>query len=191
MANSMINRMVRACKVESELYEEVEADKSANSQAVLVVVLVSIIAGLGTFISAIIAHANIGGIIWGLVGGIISALLGWLIWSFLTWVLGTTILKGKNTSATYGELLRTIGFANSPNVFRFFVFIPFIGPLIALAAFIWSLIAGVIAVRQALDVSTGRAIAITIVGWIVYIVIAIIIGIFVAGAGVLLNPIPS
>ena len=191
MANSMINRMVRACKLESQLYEEVEADKSATSQAVLVVVLVSVIAGLGTFISALISHVNIGGVIWGLVGGIIGALLGWLIWSFLTWILGTTILKGKNTSATYGEMLRTIGFANTPNIFRFFSFIPFIGPIIALAAFIWSLIAGVIAVRQALDISTGRAIAVTIVGWIVYIIIAIVIGIFSAGSGMLLNPIPA
>jgi hypothetical protein len=181
-SSSMINRMIRAAKLDVNLYEEVEADKGATGQALLAVVMVSIIAGIGTAIGGIIAGAGLW-IIWGLLVGIAGSLVGWLVWSFFTWLLGTTIFKGPETQSSWGELMRTIGFAYSPGVFRFFTFIPFIGPLIGFAALIWSLIAGVIAVRQALDFSTGRAIATCIVGWIIYLIIMVLIGVLVGGFG--------
>ena len=181
-SSSMINRMIRAAKLEVALYEEVEADTSATGQAVLSVVLVSVIAGIGTAIGTIIAGGGIL-ILWGLLAGIVGSLVGWLAWSFFTWLLGTTIFKGPETKATWGELMRTIGFAYSPGVFRFFSFIPIVGVVINFGVLIWSLIAGVIAVRQALDFSTGRAIATCIVGWIIYLVIIILVGVLIGGLG--------
>ena len=180
-SSSMINRMIRAAKLQSGLFEEVEADKSATSQALLVVITVSVIAGIGVAISGPMAGRAGLFILWGLLGGIGGSLLGWLAWSFFTWIIGTTILKGPNTSATWGELLRTIGFAYSPGVLRFFVFIPFLGGLISFAALIWSLVAGVIAVRQALDFSTGRAIATCIIGWIIYVIIVFLVNLLLFG----------
>jgi hypothetical protein len=174
--------MIRASKLQSDLYEEVEADKSATSQALLAVITISIIAGIGVAIQGIIRGQGGLFILWGFLGGIASSLLGWLAWSFFTWLIGTTILKGPETSATWGELLRTIGFAYSPGVFRFFVFIPFLGGLISFAALIWSLIAGVIAVRQALDFSTGRAIATCIIGWIINLVLVFLVSALLFGA---------
>jgi hypothetical protein len=82
-------------------------------------------------------------------------------------------------------LLRTIGFSNTPGVFRFFSFVPFVGGVIAFVASVWSLVAGVIAVRQALDFTTGRAIATCIVGWIIYMVIVFLITILFLGVGTL------
>jgi hypothetical protein len=181
-SSSLVNRMIRASKLEVALYEEVEADTSATSQAVLSVVLVSIISGIGTAIGAIIAGGGLR-IIWGLLGGIVGSLLGWLAWSFFTWLLGTTVFKGPETKSSWGELMRTIGFAYSPGVFRFFSFIPFLGPVISFAALVWSLIAGVIAVRQALDFSTGRAIATCIVGWIIYVIVMVLVALLVGGIG--------
>ena len=169
-SRSLTSRMVRAAKLDVNLYEEVEADTKANGQALLAVVLVSLASGVGTGITGLI---TMGGLwfVWGLLVGLVTSLLGWLAWSFLAYILGTTIFKGPETSATWGELLRTIGFSNSPGALRFFSFIPFIGEIIAFIASIWSLVAGVIAVRQALDFSTGRAIATCIVGWLIYALI--------------------
>jgi hypothetical protein len=181
-SSSLINRMIRASKLEVALYEEVEADTSATGQAVLAVILVSIISGIGSAIAAIFAGGGLR-IIWGLLGGIVASLLGWLAWSFLTWLLGTTVFKGPETKSSWGETMRTIGFAYSPGVFRFFSFIPFIGPVIAFAAMVWSLIAGVIAVRQALDFSTGRAIATCIVGWIIYVIVVALLSFVLGGIG--------
>lgn len=173
-SKSIINRMVRAAKLDINLYEEVEADTKATGQAFLAVILVSLATGIG---SAIVGLATRGGIwfLWGLLIGLISSIIGWLAWSFFAYIIGTKIFKGPETSATWGELLRTIGFSNSPGIFRIFSFIPFLGGIIAFGASVWALIAGVIAVRQALDFSTGRAIATCIVGWIIYMLIVFLI----------------
>jgi len=171
---SLVDRMIRAAKLEVQLYEEVEADTTANKQALLAVVLVSVLSGIGSGIGGL---ATKGGLwfIWGLFIGVASSIVGWLVWSFVTYLIGTKLFKGPQTSATWGELLRTLGFSNSPGALRFFSFVPFLGGIIAVAASIWSLIAGVIAVRQALDFTTGRAIATCVVGWIIYMLIVFLI----------------
>ena len=48
----------------------------------------------------------------------------------------------------------------------------FVGGLASAAAGIWMLIAGIIAIRQALDVSTGEALITAFLGWLAYIAVA-------------------
>ncbi len=184
-SQSLTGRMLRAAKLEVGLYEEVEADTTATSQAFLAVVLVSLATGIGAGIAGIGTKGGIGFLL-GLIGGLIASISGWLAWSFITYVIGTRIFKGPQTSATWGELLRTIGFSNSPGVLRLFSFIPFLGGLVSFTASVWALIAGVIAVRQALDFSTGRAIGTCIVGWIIYVLIVFLVTALLLGAGTLL-----
>ncbi|HIE17215.1 MAG TPA: hypothetical protein EYP71_03365 [Dehalococcoidia bacterium] len=174
-SRSLVNRMLRAARLEIALYEEVEADTRATIPALWVVVIASVAAGIGSGITGIVADKGAIFFLWGLLGGVAAALIGWVAWAGITYFLGTTILKGPRTSATWGELLRTIGFAQSPNVLKIISFIPFIGWLINLGASIWVLIATVIGVRQALDVSTGRAIAVCILGWLIYFVLGLLI----------------
>jgi hypothetical protein len=172
--------MVRAAKLQVNLYEEVEADTKATGQAFLAVVIVSIATGIGAGISGL----GNGGLwfLWGLMVGLVTSIVGWLAWAFFTYIIGTKLFKGPETSATWGELLRTIGFSTSPGVLRIFSFIPFLGGIISFGASIWSLIAGVIAVRQALDFSTGRAIVTCIVGWIIYMLIVFLVTTIFLGA---------
>jgi hypothetical protein len=172
--------MVRAAKLDVNLYEEVELDTSANGQAFLVVVLVSLATGIGSGITGIITQGGIW-FFWGLLIGLVTSIIGWLAWAFVVYVIGAFIFRGPQTSATWGELLRTIGFSTTPGILRFFSFIPVVGGIISLGASVWALIAGVIAVRQALDFSTGRAIITCIVGWIVYMLIIFLISFFVLG----------
>ena len=177
---SILTRMIRAAKLDVSLYEEVEKDTTATKQALLVVVIASICSGIGTAIGGQMS-TGVGGGIFGLVVGIISALVGWLIWSFITYFIGTRLFKGPKTEATYSQLLRCIGFSDSPRVLAILGFIPVIGGIIAIAAMIWSLIAMVIAVRQALDFTTGRAVATCIVGFIVLIIIFAIVAAVTGG----------
>jgi len=182
---SLVDRMVRAAKLDSNLYEEVEADEGANGQAFTAVLIVSIASGLGAGIAAIISGDSGLWFLWGLLLGIGTGIAGWLIWSLFAYVLGTTIFKGHVTEADYGQLIRTIGFSNTPRLLSFFSFIPFLGGFISFVALVWALVAGVIAVRQALDFSTWRAIGTCIVGWIIYTLIVFLIFGFVLGARVL------
>ena len=167
--NRFTDRIIRASKLDVNLYEEVEADKSALTQAMGVVILSSLAAGLGSITS--------GGPT-GVVMGTISALIGWLIWSYLTYIMGTKLLPTPETKADYRELLRTIGFSSSPGLIRILGIIPGLRGIVFLVAGIWMLVAMIIAVRQALDYqSTFRAVGVCIIGWIVQ---GIVLGIFFA-----------
>jgi hypothetical protein len=166
--SSLTDRMIRAAKLDVNVYEEVEADKSAMGQAMWVVVLSSVAAGIGSI-------GTTG--VYGLLIGTIVALIGWFVWAFITYFVGTKILSEPQTSADYGELLRTIGFSSSPGVIRILGIIPVLGWVINIIAGIWMLIAMVIAVRQALDYkSTGRAVGVCLIGWIIQFII--IFGVF-------------
>ena len=157
--SSFANRMVRAAKLDVNLYEEVEADKQAIGQALGVVVLASLAAGSGSVGTTGIS---------GLFLGTMAALIGWLIWAFITFYVGTKLLPEPQTQADYGELLRTIGFASSPGVLRILGVVPLLGTIIFVVCGIWMLVAMVIAVRQALDYkSTWRAVGVCFIGWII------------------------
>lgn len=160
------NRVLRACKLDSELYEEVEADRDATMQAALVVVLSSAASGIGL-------AAGMG--LFGVVVFSLAALLGWYIWAYLTYFIGTRLLPEEQTEADHGQLLRTLGFASAPGMLRIFGVVPGIGPLSFPISAVWMLFATVIAVRQALDYSsTLRAIGVCIIGWIIYAMITFI-----------------
>ena len=162
---SIGDRMMRAAKLEIPLYEEVEADETATGQAALVVAIVAIASAIGN------ADGGIGAI----VGGLIGAFVGWLIWAGITYLIGDKVLGG---TATWGELLRTLGFAQSPGVLYVLGIIPVIGSVIRFAVMVWILIAGIIAIRQALDFGTGKAIGTAVLGWLALAVLT-------AGAAVL------
>jgi hypothetical protein len=166
MDRSLPNRMIRAARLESELYEEVEHDQSATGQAAIVVVIAAISSGIAGLLRDGIGAA---------IGGIIGALIGWVLWSAITYFVGKTFFATAETQVDMGEMLRVLGFSTTPGVFNFLTFIPILGVLISLVIGIWQLIAGVIAVRQALDVDTGRAIGTVIVGWIVQFILGVIL----------------
>ncbi len=160
---SLVDRMIRASKLDVNLYEEVEADQGSMGQAITVVIISSIASGIGA-----IGVMGLGGV----VIGAIAALIGWVVWAFLAYIIGTKLLPEPQTKADMGEVLRTTGFASSPGVLRILAFIPLIGVLISIVASIWMLVAMVIAVRQALDYkSTWRAIFVCVIGFIIYVVI--------------------
>ena len=144
-------------------YEEVEHDHDATGQAAVVVIIVAICTALGA--------------IWrggpSIIAGPISAILGWLLWSAVTYLIGDKLLGG---TATWGELLRTIGFAQAPGVLMIFGIIPILGGLVRAVVAIWLLFTGVVAIRQALDFSTGKAILTALLGWIAMVALAFLTG---------------
>ncbi|MEX2571213.1 MAG: YIP1 family protein [Gemmatimonadota bacterium] len=163
----LIERMKNAALLDVDTYEAVEHDEGATRQAAMVVGLVAIAQGIassGEGLAAVLA-------------GVVAALLGWLLWAGITYLIGDKLLGG---TATWGELLRTLGFAQSPGVLYVFGIIPLFGGLLRAAVAIWILIAGIIAIRQALDFGTGRAVATAVLGWLA---IAIPVAVMAAVAG--------
>jgi hypothetical protein len=172
----LIERMCRAALLQSALYEEVEHDEGATGQALLVVVIAGLMAGVGAYLAQAEARGVAAAII-SIVLAVIGALIAWVVWSFITYFVGTKLFNG--TALTPSELLRTLGFAHAPLVLNILYPIPVLGGLLSFVLYLWILVAGVIAVRQALDFGTGKAIATVIVGWLV--VAAIMVGFILLG----------
>lgn len=164
------DRIIRAAKLDASVYEEVEEDTTALKQAMAVVVLSSIAAGIGTTTSGGLS------VIMVIITGTILALIGWYIWAYITYFIGTRLLPEPQTKADYGQLLRTIGFSSSPGLIRIFCIIPGLSGIISVIAAVWMLIAMVVAVRQALDYrSTFRAVAVCIIGWVIQSLFLIVV----------------
>ena len=135
-------RLLGAARLDVATYEEVEADAEANGQALAVVVLAAVAAGIGSF-----ANGGMEGIL----GSTIAALIGWWVWAWVTYIIGTRLLPGPHTQADHGELLRTLGFSSAPGTLRIFALVPQIAGPIFLLTTLWMLVAMVMGVRQALD----------------------------------------
>ena len=175
---SLTDRMMRAARLDVSLYNEVEADLNATTQALTVVVITAVASGIGAALGG--ARGGPSGMVGGLVGGIIAELVGWAVWSWVMYFVGTRFFNG---TASYGELLRTLGFAYSPGVLLILRFIPVLGGLIVLGVFIWRILTGFIAVREALDVDSGKAVATIVLGFVGYVIVVAIVGTILAVLG--------
>ena len=161
------DRMIGAARVDAAIYQEVEHDTTATGQAAGVVAIVAVCSAIGG------AGAGASGMI----GGVVSALLGWLVWSGITYLIGDKLLGG---TATWGELLRAVGFAQAPGVLYILAAIPLLGWLVRLVVGIWILVCGIVAIREALDFSTGKAILTAILGWLAMMILTFAV---LGGAG--------
>jgi hypothetical protein len=161
------DRLLGAAKLRSATFEDVEHDRNALGQAMAVVILSSCATGIGMGLNAGAGD---------LLRITIGALASWFVWAALTFLIGTKMLATSNTQATWGEVLRTTGFAASPGLLRVLGVIPFTTGLIFFLTSIWMLVAFVVAVQAALDYrNVWRAVAVCFVGWLVYVAFGIFI----------------
>ena len=160
---SIVDRMRGAALLDVATYEEVEHDNEATGQAAVVVVIVAVCSAIGA--------------VWrggpSIIMAPVTAILGWLLWSAVAYLIGDKLLGG---TATWGELLRTVGFAQSPGVLMIFGIIPLLGGIVRAVVGLWLLVAGIVAIRQALDFSTGKAIITAFLGWLAMVLLAFLSG---------------
>ncbi len=93
----------------------------------------------------------------------------------MTYLVGTKLFKGE---ATFGEMLRVIGFAYAPQMLGI---VPCIGGIVG---GIWSLIASYFAIKEGLDLDDTGTIVTILVGWLVTVVISAIVGMLGIGGAV-------
>ena len=159
MAN-FVQRMIGAATLNVPIVEEIEADTEYTVPALGVVVLSAFAAAAGGL--------GMGMEVQGAAVLLVSSLFGWVFWAFMIWVIGTKFLATPDTKSDMGELLRTMGFAQSPGLLRVFGGIPLIGRVVDIVVLFWLLIAMIVAVRQSLDYkSTVRAVAVVGIGWVI------------------------
>jgi hypothetical protein len=166
MIDRLVERLKGVLRLQATTFEEIERDPKAIVEALLVVVAVAIAALIGSI-------GNEGER--GLLSGILSAIIGWLVFSALCYVVGTRFVASPETSSSWSELLRVLGYAEAPNALAIVAFVPLFGGLVAAIGAIWSLLAAILGIRQALEVPYPRAAIIAVIAWIARLVLMLLI----------------
>ncbi|MCY3782590.1 MAG: YIP1 family protein [Chloroflexi bacterium] len=175
----LVNRMVRAAKLQRGLYAEVAADITATRQAVAVVVITALAAFISDQIGppdlswlGIPAEAD-GGSSFGillLIIGPILAIVAWLAWSVVAWYVGTRMIAQDSQDVQFLEVARAIGFAQTPSVLGVTLFIPVLGLIIQVGVLFWVLATGFIAIRESMRLTDGQAAGTMVVSVIAFFV---------------------
>jgi hypothetical protein len=166
-SHSITDRMIGALRLQEATYEEVEADQKATGEAAFIIVATSLVSGA------------VNGVLTGVSGGFFGALgsfLGWAFYAWIAYIVGVKLFPGPQTKSSWGEIARTLGYANTARFLIIFELIPGLQAITRTVVGIWVLVATIIALRSALDCGTGRAIVVAIassIGQIIVIVIAL------------------
>ncbi len=167
--STMVERMIGAAKLDIDIYEEVEHDETATGQAAGVVAMVAVAQ----------AVAEAGGGASMMIIGVLAAFVGWGVWAGITYVIGDKLLGG---TATWGELLRALGFAQAPGLLIVLAVLP-LGEFIRFAVGIWVLVAGFIGLRQALDFGNLKTLFTAVLGWLALVLVFAIPAAILGGTG--------
>jgi hypothetical protein len=159
----LVGRMIGAATLSVDTFEEVEADDTATGQAAVVVAMVAVATAIGS------SGQGLGAALL----SPLAALLGWVVWAGVTLFIGTKLFGG---TADWGEMLRTLGFASAPGILLLLVALPLVGPIVNLVVPLWMLVAGIVAIRQALDFTTGKAVLTAVIGWLALLIPRLLLG---------------
>lgn len=149
------SRMIGAALLKVDTYEEVEHDQTATAQAAAVVAIVAACQAIGALDGGLMVAAWMA----------VTELGSWVLWAGITYLIGERIFQGE---ATWGELLRTLGFAKAPGVLYLFGVVPLLGTPVSAVVGVWMLVTAFIAIRQALDIGNGKTFLTVLVGGGVY-----------------------
>jgi hypothetical protein len=168
----MVERIMRAIRLDSTVYREIAEDQNAMSEAAIIVVIVAIMSAIGRAIGS-------GNFFLNLIITLLTAILvNWILWAILTYFVGTAFFRGRTDIP---EMMRVLGYANAPNLLGIFGFIPCVGWIFALLGAILAFIAGFLAVREAMEFDTGSAIVTVLISWLISIVISFGISLLIGG----------
>ena len=158
MISLFLNRVFRSIKIDPEVYDEVQKDKTATLSAAFVVVISSLAAG--------IAAKQLGAS--SFIFAPILSLLSWFVWAYIVYFVGVKLFPDQKTKTTHAALLRAIGFSSAPGIIRVFGFTPELMTVTFIGSALWMLACMVVAVRQTLNFkSLWKALGVVVMSWFV------------------------
>jgi hypothetical protein len=171
----MLDRIVRIVKLDFPVFKDIESDPNATTQAAIIVAATSVLSAIGS-------AAGSQRPFMAFLGGVISGVVGWIVWSYVSHLVGGALYKHPGT---FEGMLRVIGYASAPQLLGVLNIIPCVGWIGGLAGAILALVASIMAIREGLDLDSGQAIIVAVVGWIALMIVgAIIASIFGIGAAI-------
>jgi hypothetical protein len=165
----MVERIMRIVKLDFSVFREIESDPNATVEAAIIVAVTTLISAVASTIGSDHAVASF-------VQSVINGLAGWVVWSAVTYFVGRSMFAGGGTLV---QMLRVLGYANAPRILSILVVVPCFGWLAVLIGWLLSIVAGIMAIKEALDVELGTAIAVVIIGVIAMVIFWLIVGVIV------------
>jgi hypothetical protein len=170
----LVERMIRAARLDPDLYREATRDWYLNGQAFLVVLIVLGCTIIGMGMDALRLLSPLG---WPqLISMVVMSIGNWLFWVFIAQIIGLR-WGGR---ADFEQLMRPVGFAQAPGVLRVLGVIPTLSFPTAVIVFVWSGIAQILAVREAMQFTLGKSILLMLATTVVILLIDAAIG-YVSG----------
>src|SRR6267143_5464828 len=167
MARSITDRMLGALRLQTDAYEEIEADEKATGEAAFIIVATSLVSGA---VNGVLTGASSG------LFGALGSFFGWAFYAWIAYIVGVKLFPGKETKSSWGEIARTLGYANTARFLIIFELVPGLQAITRTVVGLWVLIATIVALRSALDIGTGRAVAVAIasaIGQLIIIAISL------------------
>lgn len=190
----MLDRIIGILTLKAPVYKAVAQDTSATQQAGIIVLIASILSGIGNSLignqmasmipGAAAVSAQRPGLIPSIILSAIAGLVGWFVGSWLLAFVAKTFFKGETNT---GEMLRVSGFTHAFGVLS-------IVPCLGIVAAIASIVGNIIGIREAAGFDTTKAILSAIIaGVIAFVVVAVVGGVIggLLGVGGAMMPLPA
>ncbi len=162
----MVDRMIRAIRLDPALYRQVADNPEYTNEAVIIAVITSVVAALGGLGGSNPAASFF-------LQLISNLLFGWILWAMVAYFVGAYLFKGRSSPM---EMMRTLAYAGVPRLLGILSLIPCVGWIGGLVGAVLSIIAGVIAIRESMEFDTTSAVITTVVGFLLYIIATIVLG---------------
>lgn len=192
----LIDRLVGVLRLDTKVYEEIEHNNTATTQAAIIVGVLALLLGIRDFMvrsfdqDAISAAFNAFSLqvpdilqrmftptpIMAFLITFINVFLIWIVAAAILYFVGTTFFGGK---ATFGEMLRVTGFAQTPRFFSFLALgglIPCFSQLVLLGTAIWTIATNFVGIRQGLDLSGWRTLFTILLSYFVAWLLSLAVG---------------
>ncbi len=177
----LASRMARAAFGDKGLYWELAFDAGAIRQSLLAVLVVAAAWGTGSAI-----HDAMRGAVGGAAGGFtVMALWGmfyWLVFSVSAWALTRVLavcFEVEVERVTYLQFVRRFGFVFAPGILLMLTPIPFVGEVAVLMAFMWTVLAAVVAIRWTAETPIGLAVMAASGGTVAALVLSVFVLVYV------------
>lgn len=167
--SAMLQRVVRAVTFDQKFYNEAKYDARLNQEALIVVIAATVLSGLGALFSGLIPFLIT----------VVMSVAGYYLLSYFITIVGRNFFNGQGTQE---QVQRLIGYAWAPRALGLLSWIPCIGWLVGLVAMLWSVAIAVVAVREAHEFDTTKAIITAVGGWLIVMVLTGLLGLLF-GAG--------
>ncbi len=171
----LVDRLQRLVRLDTSVFDEVRQDPAATVPAALVLVVSTVLAGLGGWFWWMLKDFGDSGQVFVqsvILGSIFSVAL-WIVWLLVAWVILTQLFR---EDADWQEMLRTMGMAAAPLALSVAIFIPGIDLGVGLASVALFFGLTTIAIQAVTPANAARVLVANLAGFAVW---AIVLGLLV------------